>query len=61
MEILRSYRLLIVVVVLVFFGVSSPLVAKIIPEVIDGIRTSRERYICDHPYPNGAGCNYPIC
>jgi ABC-2 type transport system permease protein len=33
-ESLRSYRLLIVVVVLAFFGVSSPLVAKIIPEVI---------------------------
>src|SRR4030042_3954610 len=33
MENLRSYRLLIVVVVLVFFGLTSPLLAKYTPEI----------------------------
>jgi ABC-2 type transport system permease protein len=34
LESLRSYRLLIVVVVLIFFGLTSPLQAKIIPQVL---------------------------
>jgi ABC-2 type transport system permease protein len=34
MDALRSYRLLIVVVVLVLFGLTSPLVAKVLPDVL---------------------------
>jgi ABC-2 type transport system permease protein len=34
MELIRSYRLLIVAVVLVFFGLTSPLLAKFTPEII---------------------------
>ncbi len=33
-EALRSYRLLIVIVVLVFFGLTSPLQAKVLPQVL---------------------------
>jgi ABC-2 type transport system permease protein len=33
-ELLRSYRLLIVAVVLVFFGLTSPLLAKFTPEIV---------------------------
>jgi ABC-2 type transport system permease protein len=36
LEALRSYRLLIVVVVLVFFGLTSPLQAKLLPQVLAG-------------------------
>jgi ABC-2 type transport system permease protein len=34
MESLRSYRLLIVIVVLIFFGLTSPLQAKLLPQVL---------------------------
>src|SRR5512136_759349 len=34
MEALRNYRLLIVGVVLIFFGLTSPLVAKIAPQIL---------------------------
>ena len=34
MELIRTYRLLIVAVVLVFFGLTSPLLAKFTPEII---------------------------
>jgi ABC-2 type transport system permease protein len=34
MELIRTYRLLIVAVVLVFFGLASPLLAKFTPEII---------------------------
>src|SRR5512139_2034489 len=34
MELIRSYRLLIVAIVLVFFGLASPLLAKFTPEII---------------------------
>jgi ABC-2 type transport system permease protein len=34
MELIRSYRLLIVAIVLVFFGLTSPLLAKFTPEII---------------------------
>src|SRR4030042_2745633 len=37
MELIRSYRLLIVAVVLVFFGLTSPLLAKFTPEIISFI------------------------
>jgi ABC-2 type transport system permease protein len=37
LEALRSYRLLIVVVVLAFFGMTSPLLAKITPQIITAI------------------------
>jgi len=39
MEALRSYRFLIVGVVLIFFGLTSPLVAKVLPEIAPQVFT----------------------
>jgi ABC-2 type transport system permease protein len=39
LELIRSYRLLIVAIVLVFFGLTSPLLAKFTPELISLIPT----------------------
>jgi ABC-2 type transport system permease protein len=39
LELIRSYRLLIVAIVLVFFGLTSPLLAKFTPELISIIPT----------------------
>ena len=52
MEALRSYRLLIVVVVLVFFGLTSPLQAKILPQILSSALPSgadRPRSSRRHP------------
>lgn len=39
MELIRSYRLLIVAIVLVFFGLTSPVLAKFTPELISLLPT----------------------
>jgi len=38
-ELLRSYRLLVVAIVLVFFGLTSPLFAKMMPEILKAFPT----------------------
>ena len=62
LESLRSYRLLIVVVVLIFFGLTSPLQAKLTPpnSSTGFTYTSWNRYILVHQAGNCVGCNHPI-
>ena len=60
MELSRTYRLLVVVAVLVFFGLISPLSAKFMRDSI-GPYPWWGRYSKSDPATNGLGCNCTIC